>query len=104
MIEDQTKFLDWLINRLLYKHAYDENDIIIHKLKEINSSYNCIKISNSELDQILIRYYPDFYMDPADDVGIGYTETQRNNVRNTIRSIVQDILGILNKEQKCYYN
>ena len=98
MIEDKIKFLDWLINRLVYKHAYSEKDIIIQTLKEIKLSYHYSQISDSQLDQIIIKYYPDFHMDLAEDINIGYTDNQRNSFRKTIRSILQDILGTFNKE------
>lgn len=88
-----TKFIDWLISRLEYVHGYAQNNDIISRLKDIKDKlekYN-IKYSDKDLDKIISRYFIDFYLTRDNSSFIGYTETERNNLRNSIKHIIEDV-------------
>ena len=86
-------FLDWLKNRLIYKHGYSiDNDILV-KLDCVKEDIEPkkINISNQDLDKILIKYYADFDLDYTDDLRLGFTNNDRDKLRNSIRLIVDEI-------------
>lgn len=87
------QFLVWLSNRLVYKHGYQQNDNTILKLGEILSSDSTLEITDSELDLILSKYYIDFFLEKAEDINIGYTPQEREELRKLIRSLVTDIIN-----------
>lgn len=91
-------FIQWIINRLIYKHSYAEDDSIIrslYELKEHYLRYQSIHIEDTELDKIISKYYTDFYLDQSEELKIGFTEDDRKILRTTIRSITNDILGTI---------
>jgi len=91
-------FIQWIVNRLIYKHSYAEDDIIIqslYELKDYHIKYQSIQIADADLDKIISKYYTDFYFDKSEDFKIGFTENDREILRTTIRSITNDILGTI---------
>lgn len=89
-------FVDWICNRLRfkYKETIDTDTVNkFDKIKSILGSKNInIRLSQDQLDNILCKYYADFYMDSCDNVNIGYTDTQRDSIRQSIMSISKEIL------------
>ena len=86
-------FLDWLKNRLIYKHRYAVDDSVLEKIEVIKQELGPkrINITDDQLDSIIVKYYADFYLDYADDIKIGFTNDERNKLRSTIRSILEDV-------------
>jgi len=83
-------YLEWILNRLLYKFQDDKKYIdtakkIINKIKSPK-----IFIADDNLNKILSKYFIDFNLEKTEH--IGYSEKDRQNLRNSIRSIVQDII------------
>jgi replicative superfamily II helicase len=98
VIEDKSNFIQWLINRLVYKHSYAKNDNVIsslYELKDYYSRFSGVKISDTDLDKIISKYYIDFHFEKTEDFKVGFTEGERNILRTTIRSIINDILGTI---------
>jgi hypothetical protein len=98
VVEDsKVLFIKWLINRLLYKHNYRESDVIILSLNEIlkylQPKTYLIDLEENDLDKIISKYYADFNLDATDDINIGYTPQQRENLRNQIKHLVSDIVN-----------
>jgi vacuolar-type H+-ATPase subunit I/STV1 len=83
-----------------YLHKYNEQDQILSTLnlliKRLKNKQELL-ISNQDLDQIISKYYVDFYLEKgsgSDDINIGYTNAERVKLRQTIRSLVNDILNL----------
>lgn len=87
---EDKKFLNWLCQRLIFKHKYHNNDFVIEKLKGIINS-QCINVSSEDLDAIIGKYYVDFFLEKTDGMNIGYTNKERIDIRNKIKSIVEDV-------------
>lgn len=93
-------FLKWLYNRLVYRYNLAESDNICTSLKNIIHKVLCpinINLSNSDLDKIISKYYVDFNLDKQIldiNCNIGFTHEERIKLRNTIRSLVKDIINI----------
>ena len=93
--EKDLSFLSWLYNRLLYKHN-DKDKIVIDELLSIINKYKKpyeINIDNNSLDLVLSKYYIDFYMEKSSDINIGYSDDEREKIRNQIKNIVSDIVN-----------
>jgi hypothetical protein len=90
------EFVDWLINRLVYKYGHDKNDDIISSLLGIKSRlhWKPVEIKDIDLDQIIGKYFIDFNLDKLDEIKIGYSEEDRQFLRSSIRSIVSDIINM----------
>jgi hypothetical protein len=84
-------FLLWLSNRLIYKHGYPSDDMVVSKLIEISSSDCELNIDDSELDMIISKYYIDFFLDKTNDGNMGFTEDERQTLRKQIRCLVVDV-------------
>ena len=97
MNRDKIEFIGWLINRLQFKHNCDPEDVIIQQLRSIIETLKQkpihISISDNDLDKILSKYYADFTLDKCEDMQLGFTEEERTNFRNNIKSIVRDIVN-----------
>lgn len=96
-MDEDIKFLYWLGQRLVYIHHYNNQDIIILKLKELiqkllKNNNNNIVISSENLDKILAKYYVDFYLEKSET--LGFTAEERNNLRKHILDICQDIVSL----------
>lgn len=93
MEKEDKDFLSWLSNRLVYKHGYSDNDAVVTRLLSLASQedHNSLNIQDQELDLIISKYYVDFFLDKADDFRVGYTNLEREELRNHIRSLVIDI-------------
>lgn len=87
------EFLIWLSNRLIFKHGYIEQDSIIKKLLDLGTRSNEIIINNNDLDLIISKYYVDFFLEKSEDANIGYTDKERNQIRQYIKSLVSDIVN-----------
>jgi len=102
VIEDKLNFIQWLCNRLVNKYFYTENDPIISSLYELKlllSQLKDISINDMDLDKIIIKYYADFHLDKDHQLGLGYTEQERNLLRITVKSVTRDILETILKGQ-----
>lgn len=96
--------IDWISNRLLYKYKEKQESEIFTKIGLVKSyilSKNNHKISltKNQLDDILSKYYADFYLDGSDDLKIGYTEKQRDDIRSSVLCMAQDILDCSDNEK-----
>jgi hypothetical protein len=83
-------YLEWLFNRLLYRFKDKEEYVKAGKniLKKIKRP--TIEMNDSGLDKILSKYFIDFNLEKTEH--IGYSEKDRQNLRNNIRLIIQDII------------
>lgn len=90
--EDQ-EFLIWLSNRLIYKHGYIEQDEIVKKLLDLGTKTNELIINDKNLDLIISKYYVDFFLEKSEDAKIGYTDNERNEIRQYVKSLVSDIVN-----------
>lgn len=91
---DNIVFLDWLRNRLIYKHGYSIDHEIIQQIASIISGMKQskeINISDKDLDIILNKHYADFNMEYTEDLKLGFTEDERKKLRRSIRLIVDEI-------------
>jgi hypothetical protein len=52
-----------------------------------------IDICQSDFDKIISKYYADFTLDGSDYLSFGYTESQRNRLRDDIRNLINDVLN-----------
>jgi len=85
-------FLYWLKQRLIYLHGYAMDhesvsrlNLLITKLK--NST---IQLSTLEIDKIISQYFVDFNLTKDETLNIGYTDKERDRLRNDIMSIAID--------------
>lgn len=93
---DNIIFFEWLINRMIYKYQCDKNDLALNHIQSLVNKLKLpkkIDISDEDLNLILSKYYVDFNLDYCSDINIGYSDSQRSDLRNTIRSIVFDIVN-----------
>jgi len=83
-------YLEWLFNRLLYRFKDKEEYIRTGRniLKKITNPK--LNIENNLLDKILSKYFIDFNLHKTES--IGYSDTDRETLRNNIKSIIQDII------------
>lgn len=90
-------FLSWLEQRLIYKHGYDKNDNIIVSIQKLINFLQpkpyLVDISQTDLDKIISHYYTDFCLDGSDDINFGFTESQREKLRNDIIHLVNDVVN-----------
>ena len=91
-IED-ISHLEWLINRIINKFGdRDSDDHIVYAKDIIQRLYSSqININDHDLDQIITKYYADFFMDKCELWG--FTQEERQNLRTQIRDICQDIIN-----------
>lgn len=85
-------FIDWLLSRLQYLHGYAKNDEILIRLNKIKDNIEilCTQYSDNDLDKIISKYFVDFYLDRDQSTSIGYSNTERDNLRNAIKQIIAD--------------
>jgi hypothetical protein len=81
-----------------YKYLCSSNDPIVKKLIHTIAVLKKpqtvdINITDLDLDKILSKYYADFTLDKCEDMQLGFTNTERINFRNNIKSIVADIVN-----------
>lgn len=90
------EYLSWIAKRLEHKHK--DAPEIIERLKYIASeSITMPKSINSEIvEKCCKKHFFDFDMDKSDDFKVGYTENERND----IRQLVSDIYSTI-KEYQC---
>jgi hypothetical protein len=83
-------YLEWIFNRLLYRFKDKEEYIRTGRniLKKITNPK--LNIENNLLDKILSKYFIDFNLHKTES--IGYSDTDREALRNNIKSIIQDII------------
>lgn len=100
-----TTFLEWLKNRLIYKHGYASNDLLIGQLDSFKESLcKDINISDDQLDSIIVKYFADFYLDYSEDMKLGFTQDQRNKFRSAIRFILKDIDNLIKNSNTTSYS
>ena len=77
-------FLNWLGNRLIHKHGYSLDDQIIQQITAlIKKIEKTDHVSDNQLDNILRKYYADYDMEYAEDIKLGFTNKERENLRYT---------------------
>lgn len=92
-MDEHIIFLDWFINRMIYKHGYSKEDQSIITLQEIRqrlSTPQSIEINQTDLDSIIRKYYADFDFEKEDCWG--FTDEERTRLRNTLLNITNDII------------
>ena len=92
---NEIRFLNWLINRLVYKHQYTTNDIIITELYNLIKTIQSppiISIKDADLDKIISKYYVDFNLEKSEDMNIGYSEEERKQLRLSIKMLIDDVI------------
>lgn len=91
---DQTnkEFLRWLANRLIFKHGYSQNDPIIIQLNELIAK-NFMDLQDDELDKILSKYYIGFFLEKTEDIKIGYSNEERDEIRSYAKSLIFDVIN-----------
>ena len=93
---DQIKFIRWLTNRLIYVYGHKKNDRIVilcdSLARSITEPYR-VTMRVQDLDKIISKYYVDFLMDKSEELNMGFSEKERNNLRFTIENIVNDIVN-----------
>lgn len=89
-IEPQ-RFLHWLTNRLKFK--YKEDDSVLIQINNLLDNYQIFpkKISLEIIDKICKKYYPDFEMEKVPEMNIGYTTSERVQIRNFVIGIIQEV-------------
>lgn len=99
--KDFQKFLKWLKNRLIYKYKEDKKEIIFLFDCLINNHFFLLdnRIKDIDLNALCRKYYSDFdYERDVDSViRIGYTNEERDEIRNFISELGKDILEVYNK-------
>jgi uncharacterized linocin/CFP29 family protein len=85
------KFIFWFINRLKNKHK--ENPEILNQFEAIVSNHLFVKksVPKDMVDNICKKHYPDFDIERADDFALGYTEKDRDHMRNMIVDIINEL-------------
>jgi len=92
----EINFLSWLMQRLINKYGLSNNHYIINSLNKIinkNTKKYFVDIDKQDLDLILSKYYADFFLENCEDLNIGYSEKDRENLRVQILSMVSDIVN-----------
>jgi hypothetical protein len=97
-VDQDIEFLQWLSRRLIYRYGYHQNDDVIKNLSNISNklkSKHSIKISDTDLDKIIGKYYVDFFLnkEPYGDTSIGFTNKERETLRKNIRNLTFDIVN-----------
>jgi|LakMenEpi03Aug12_release.lakeMendotaPanAssembly.Ray.scaffolds.fasta_scaffold05897_30 hypothetical protein len=89
-----SEFIAWLNSRLQNIHGYDTNNSIISRLRTIMNKIAIYQkpCSDADLDKIISRYFIDFYLIRDNTTTIGYTNEERNNLRQSIKHIIADVL------------
>lgn len=94
--QDSILFLTWLSQRLRYKHNYRADSAVIvnlNDLKDFIRADRTLDISDKDLDIIISKYYIDFLLDKTEDFRIGYSQDEREEFRNNIKSIIFDVIN-----------
>jgi uncharacterized linocin/CFP29 family protein len=94
--QKELDFLNWIINRLVFKHNYSYEDFVVRNLHKIIVKYSNnfnVNINKKDLDLILSKYYADFFLDNCEDLNIGYSENDRENLRIQAIDMVKDIVN-----------
>lgn len=86
-------FLNWIANRMVYSFGDDPSSWHIGYLRQlIDRIFNCkITISDTKLDNIIAKYYTDFFLEKTDT--LGFDDDERDRLRHTMRNMCQDILS-----------
>ena len=91
-------FLNWIANRMIYSLGDNPNSWHINYLKQlVDRIFNYkINISDTKLDNIIAKYYTDFFLEKTDN--LGFDEKERESLRHIMRNMCQDILSEKTKE------
>lgn len=82
------EFLLWLLNRLKFKHKEQEN--IVYHINDILNNYVLFpkKVPIQLIDSICKKHYPDFDMQKSPEMNMGYTDSERMQIRNLVLDIL----------------
>lgn len=85
-------FLEWLYSRL--KHKYQENINLLSRFKSIiDSNLIMPKLLNPVLvDRCCRKHFFDFDMEKTHDFKVGYTESEREDLRKLVKDIYCTII------------
>lgn len=95
LIVDIMRFVAWIKQRLLNKHQYQQNDIVIQNLDNLSfylSNQIGQDLKDDEWDRIIEKYYADYNMDYSEDMRIGFTEDSRKKLRDDLKQLVKDVI------------
>lgn len=95
VISDWVRFIAWIKQRLLNKHQYKHTDVVIRDLNKL--SYYLSKtigqdLTDDEWDKIIEKYYADYNLDYSEDIGMGFTNDDRNKLRSDLKQLVKDVI------------
>lgn len=87
--QEPNEFLKWLSSRLQFK--FKEDNTITNSLNNILVNYKLIpkKIPIELIDEICKKHYPDFDLEKVPDLNMGYTHTERMQIRNFVIDIIK---------------
>jgi hypothetical protein len=96
LLSDCVRFIAWIKQRLLNKHQYQNNDVVIKSLDQL--SYHLSNsigrdLTDDEWDRIIEKYYADYNMDYSEDMGLGFDKNSRYKLRNNLKNLVQDVIN-----------
>ena len=93
IVKEDFDFLYWLKQRLVYLHHYHHNDTVVQKIDLLINklSDTTIDLVTTDIDKIISKYFIDFGLTKDHTLNIGYSEKERNELRNAIISIALDI-------------
>lgn len=94
-------FLQWIKNRLVFRYKESDPEIITALNCLINNHYFVLNhlIKEKDITPICKKYYADFELDKPEnthdkDFAIGYTETERQKIKEFITNVGKDLLEI----------
>lgn len=92
------EFLQWLKNRMKYKHGDSRPDVssnIDNVIKLLSDPYK-IKPNNLMINTICHKVYPlfNFTKDEQSEFDIGYTAKEKNNVRQIAKKTIEEFINI----------
>lgn len=93
---NQIIIIEWLINRLIHKYGHSPNDQIVELFQKLLISIRkpyTIDMDLKSFDKIISRYYPDFLLEKTPEMNVGFSEQERNTLRQTMFSIVCDVVN-----------
>ena len=95
LISDIVRFIAWMKQRLLNKHQYQNNDIVIQNLDNLSfylSNSIGQDLMDDEWDRIIEKYYADYNMDYSSDTNLGFTNDSRTKLRSDLKKLVKDVI------------
>jgi hypothetical protein len=86
-------FLQWLLNRLKYKHREQDADII-NALSSIINNRHIISnnINDSIIESICKKYHADWNFDES-ELNFGHSEESRNAIKTYAKNLIKDYIN-----------